>query len=67
MVVQPIEWKYGSKIGVQLVRQGGGAGFDRRDRLEVRELLALEQVVPERRAYGHFPMVAWGHRGARSG
>jgi hypothetical protein len=33
----------------------------------MRKLLALEQVVPERRAHGHAPMLAWAHRGALRG
>ena len=30
-------------------------------------LFALEKLVPEGRADSHLTMVAWGHRGARSG
>ena len=33
----------------------------------MRDLFALQQIVPERRLYGHLPMVAWGNRGAFRG
>ena len=51
----------------EAVRKGLGLRVGGWDGLDVSDLFALEQFVPERRADSHLAMVAWGPRGARSG
>ena len=56
--------KTGGPENTPAARGGRGGGTGCGVRLVV---FALEQLVPERRAYSHLAMVAWGHRGAFRG
>ncbi len=67
MCVQDLERQRLAQARLEVVRERYGPRVDRRNRFDVSDLFALEELIPERRAYRHFAMVAWRHRGARSG
>ena len=56
-----------ANTGVQVVGERRRPRRGRGHTGDVRNLLALQQVVPERRADGHSSMVASGYRGALTG
>src|SRR6266545_2376463 len=65
--VQRIERQRLAQSQVELVGKRRRSRVRRRNGREVRKLLTLEQIVPERSAEGHFAMVAWAYRGALRG
>ena len=65
--VELVERQSFAKLRLQRLRQRHDAGVCGGHRLDVGDLFALEQFVPERRAHSHLAMVAWGHRGAFRG
>src|SRR5207302_7346867 len=56
-----------AQTGLERFRKRDDARVLRRHCLDVCDLFALEQFVPERRTDSHSAMVAWGHRGALAG
>jgi len=65
--VEPVERQSRAKRGLECSWQRHDAGICGGHRLDVGDLFALEQLVPERCAHSHLAMVAWGHRGAFRG
>ena len=65
--VELVERQSFAKLRLQRLWQRHDAGVCGGHRLDVGDLFALEQLVPERRAHSHLAMVAWGHRGAFRG
>ena len=65
--VELVERQSFAKLRFQCLWQRHDAGVCGGHRLDVGDLFALEQLVPERRAHSHLAMVAWGHRGAFRG
>ena len=53
MLVERVERQCGAHLGMQLVRERDDERLRGWNRLDVRELLAFEQVVPRKRGGGH--------------